>query len=234
MLIAPLPYRVPVIVLLAVIGAANSVVDVSGFTLLQRTVPDAVLTRVLGVTWGLAMGAAAIGSFVAPAVLNLIGPRPAFSSSAPILPVLVLVTHRRLLEIDLSSPPLAARALSRRRAVRAALARRQGANRLTSRQGRGRGGRRRHSRRRRGDRFYIVDQGRLTIDAGARSVDAGPGDFFGEIALLRDVARTATVRATTDAALYALERDQFLAALTGHAEAHSEAHALATSRFDSG
>ena len=70
MLIAPLPYRLPVIVLLASIGAANSVVDVAGFTLLQRTVPDAVLTRVLGVTWGLAMGTVAIGSFVAPAVLE--------------------------------------------------------------------------------------------------------------------------------------------------------------------
>ena len=70
MLIAPLPYAAAVLVLLAVIGAANSVVDVSGFTLLQRTVPDDVLTRVLGVTWGLAMGAMAIGSFVAPVVLQ--------------------------------------------------------------------------------------------------------------------------------------------------------------------
>ena len=78
------------IVLLAVIGAANSVVDVSGFTLLQRTVPDEVLTRVLGVTWGLAMGAVAIGSFVAPALLSLIGLRPTFVVVGAILPVLVL------------------------------------------------------------------------------------------------------------------------------------------------
>ena len=94
MLIAPLSHAVPIIALLAVVGAANSVVDVSGFTLLQRTVPDEVLTRVLGVTWGLAMGTAAIGSFVAPAVLDLIGLRPAFLVVGAILPVLVLVTHR--------------------------------------------------------------------------------------------------------------------------------------------
>ena len=73
MLMAPLPYAAAMIGLLAAIGAANSVLDISGFTLLQRTVPDDVLTRVLGVTWGLAMGATAIGSFVAPAVIELIG-----------------------------------------------------------------------------------------------------------------------------------------------------------------
>ena len=105
MLIAPLSHAVPIIALLAVVGAANSVLDVSGFTLLQRTVPDEVLTRVLGVTWGLAMGTAAIGSFVAPAVLDLIGLRPAFLVVGAILPVLVLVTHRQLLEIDTEVAP---------------------------------------------------------------------------------------------------------------------------------
>ena len=56
MLIAPWPYLVLALVLLAVVGAANSVEDVAVFTLLQRIVPDELLTRVLGVVWGLAMG----------------------------------------------------------------------------------------------------------------------------------------------------------------------------------
>ena len=133
MLIAPLPYPVPVLVLLAVIGAANSVVDVSGFTLLQRTVPDDVLTRVLGVTWGLAMGAVAIGSFVAPALLSLIGLQPTFLVVGAILPVLVLLSYRRLMQIDCGGRArLAARADRARRDLRAALARRQGAHRLAS------------------------------------------------------------------------------------------------------
>ena len=85
-----------------------------------------------------------------------------------------------------------------------------------------------------GDRFYIVGHGELTIDAGSQSIPVGPGGFFGEIALLRDVRRTATVRALTDVRLYALERDDFLAVITGNSLAHTEAHAVAAERLDSG
>jgi CRP-like cAMP-binding protein len=83
-----------------------------------------------------------------------------------------------------------------------------------------------------GDRFYIVDDGRLTIDPGSQIIEAGPGDYFGEIALLHDVPRTATVRATTDARLYALERDDFLAVVTGNALAGTEATAMAAARVE--
>jgi MFS family permease len=235
MLMAPLPYAVPVIVLLAVIGAANSVTDVSGFTLLQRTVPDAVLTRVLGVTWGLAMGAVAIGSAVATAILSLTGLRPAFLLVGAILPVLVLVSHRRLVEIDSEVAPAPQLALIDGVAIFAPLslvAKERIASHLVQvdvaagdvviRAGEV------------GNRFYIVGTGGLTIDVGSRGVRAGPGDFFGEIALLRDVPRTATVRADTDARLYALERDDFLAIVTGHSLAHTEAHAVAAARLASG
>ena len=54
------------LLLLAVVGAANSIEDVAAFTLLERIVPDDVLTRRLGALWGLAMGGVALGSIVAP------------------------------------------------------------------------------------------------------------------------------------------------------------------------
>jgi Cyclic nucleotide-binding domain/Major Facilitator Superfamily len=232
MLIAPLPYRVPVILLLASIGAANSVVDVAGFTLLQRTVPDAVLTRVLGVTWGLAMGAVAIGSFVAPGVLSLIGLKPTLLVVGAILPVLVLLSYRQLREIDTDVAPASQLALIERVAVFAPLslvAKERIASHLIEvdvaagdvviRLGDA------------GDRFYIVGDGQLTIDASTQQVPAGPGDFFGEIALLHDVPRTATVSADTDARLYALERDDFLAVVTGNSLARSEADAVAAERL---
>jgi Cyclic nucleotide-binding domain/Major Facilitator Superfamily len=232
-LMAPLRYAAPVIGLLAVIGAANSVVDVSGFTLLQRTVPDGVLTRVLGVTWGFAMGGTAIGSFVAPAVIRLIGLRPAFVAVGAILPVLVLVLRRRLLELDSDVAPASQLALIERVAVFAPLslvAKERIASHLVEVDVAAGGVVIRAGDV--GDRFYILGNGEVTIDAGSHSIEAGPGDFFGEIALLHEVPRTATVRAKTDARLYALERDDFLAVVTGNSLAGTEARAVAAARAE--
>jgi CRP-like cAMP-binding protein len=83
-----------------------------------------------------------------------------------------------------------------------------------------------------GDRFYLVGHGQLTIEAASQRVSLGPGDFFGEIALLHDVPRTATVRANSDVRLYALERDDFLAVMTGNSLARTQASAVATERLE--
>jgi CRP-like cAMP-binding protein len=67
-----------------------------------------------------------------------------------------------------------------------------------------------------GDRFYVVGDGQLDVDAGGLHVTLGRGDHFGEIALLRNVPRTATVTAVAKSELYGLSREDFLATVTGH------------------
>jgi len=231
-LIAPRPYFVAAVFLLMIVGAANSVEDVAVFTLLQRTIPDQILTRVLGVVWGLVMGAVAIGSIVAPTVVNVIGPRAAFVVVGSILPLLTFATYRRLLEIDRSVSPAPELELIERvpMFVPLSIAMKErvatklvpvsvSAGDVVIRAGDA------------GDRFYIVDQGELEIDADGLHEAAGAGDYFGEIALLRDVPRTATVKATIDSKLYALQRDDFIAAVTGHSAAHAAGEEIAEARL---
>src|SRR4029453_6078990 len=83
-----------------------------------------------------------------------------------------------------------------------------------------------------GDRFSIVGDGELEIPDGAPG-SCHDGDFFGEIALLRDVPRTATIRATTPSDLYALERDDFLSAVT-HSAVRAAGDAVADERLRAG
>ena len=231
-LIAPSPGFAAALVLLAIVGAANSVEDVAVFTLLQRLVPDDILTRVLGVLWGLAMGAVAIGSIVAPALVEAIGPRAAFVVVGAILPLLALVTYRRLAEIDRAVAPAAELGLieavpmfaplsiaAKERIAASLVPVSVPAGDVVIRTGDA------------GDRFYIVGSGALAIGCDGRSSDATEGDYFGEIALLRDVPRTATVTATADSDLYALERDDFLAAVTGYPAARDAGDEVVEARL---
>jgi MFS family permease len=231
-LIAPRPELAAALFLLAIVGAANSVEDVAVFTLLQRIVPDEILTRALGVVWGGAMGAVALGSIAAPAIVEGIGPRPAFAVVGSILPLLTLFAYRRLVSIDESIEPVAELDLLERvpmfaplsvatkERVAASLAPRSvRAGELVIRAGD------------HGDCFYIVGEGEFEIVAGDFHTTARRADYFGEIALLRDVPRTATVTAIVDSQLFALQRNDFLAALTGHSLAHAAGKEVAEARL---
>ena len=232
MLVAPLSYPATVVLLLAAVGAANSIVDVAGFTLLQRTVPDAVLTRVLGMTWGFAMGAVALGSSVAPALLSLVGLRPAFLTVGAILPVLVLLIYRRVSAIDAKVAPSEQLGLIEKVTLFAPLslvAKQRIASHLIPLDVRTETWCFARARSETASTSSIPGRSRSIWGTG--TVRSVPADFFGEIALLHDVPRTATVRADSDTKLFALEREDFLAAVTGHARAHTEADAVASARL---
>ena len=231
-LMAPRPYFAAAVVLLAIVGAANSVEDVAVFTLLQRLVPNEMLTRVLGLVWGLAMGGVAIGSIAAPVVVRAIGPRPAFVFVGSILPLLALLTYRKLVAIDRTVAPapelelidrvpmFAPLSIATKEQVAASLFPISvPAGQVVIRAGDA------------GDRFYIVGDGELDIDAGGRHTTAHEADYFGEIALLRDVPRTATVKAAVDSELYVLRRADFLSAVTGHSAARAAGEAIAETRL---
>jgi hypothetical protein len=80
-----------------------------------------------------------------------------------------------------------------------------------------------------GAEFYAIVSGRFVVEIdGDDRGDLGRGDGFGEIALLHDVPRSATVRATADAVVLAVDREPFLIALTGHAATHERASSIAS------
>jgi MFS family permease len=231
-LLSPWRELAVVLVLLAIVGAANSVEDVAVFTLLQRLVPDEILTRVLGVTWSLAMGGVALGSITAPLLVDAMGPRSAFVAVGSILPLLVLLTYRRLAEIDDAVVPVpelelieavpmfAPLSVAAKERVAAKLVPLSvDAGRVVIRAGET------------GDRFYIVGDGELDISADGLQTTAHRLDYFGEIALLRDVPRTASVTALVDTRLYALSREDFLSAVTGHRAAHAAGDAVVAERM---
>jgi Cyclic nucleotide-binding domain len=231
-LMGPLPDLPFALLMLAVVGAANSVEDVAAFTLLQRLIPDRILTRVFGVVWSLAMGGVALGSVAAPALVRAVGAREAFIAVGAILPLLTLATYRKLAGIDEDAAPVPELEFVQRvpmfQPLSVAAKERVAGNLLLQSVGAGdvviKAGER-------GDRFYIVGNGTLEITAEGLRTIAGEGDYFGEIALLRDVPRTATVTALVDSRLYVLQRDDFLAAVTGHDAAHTAGQAIADERL---
>src|ERR1700750_1884936 len=86
-----------------------------------------------------------------------------------------------------------------------------------------------------GDRFYLIEDGQVEVfENGQYRRDEGPGESCGEIALLHDVPRTATVRTTEPTKLLELEREQFLLAVTGHRRSTQIAHGVASDRWDGG
>lgn len=229
------PNKVSALVLLAVVGVGNSLEDVGGFTLLQRIVRDEVLARVLGVLWGLAMAGVGIGSVLAPPLIHAIGSRWAAGATGLFLAAVVVLAWPRLVSIDRSTAaPLEELAAIGKvpmfRGLSVAAKERVAASLIPLRFPEGsvivKEGEI-------GDRFYIVMDGELDVVEAGRPAGRGSPGYFGEIALLRDVPRTATVTARTPVRAYALDRDDFLAAVTGYAAGREAGDAVVAERLAS-
>jgi MFS family permease len=220
--------------MLAVVGLANTVVDVSALTLLQRIAPEEVLARVFGVMETLVIASVALGSLLAPLLIEVIGARGAFIAFGGLLPLLALGSWGLLGRLDATAPaptrrlalleaiplfapldPVALEGLAARlEPLRVA------AGEEIVRQGEA------------GERFYVLAEGEVevTVD-GRKARTEGAGAHFGEIALLREVPRTATVTALADSELFALGRADFVEAVTGNTRSSAAAEAIIGTRL---
>ena len=223
------------VVVLAVLGIGSSLVDVSGLTLVQRAVPDEVMARVFGVIQMLWLASIGIGAALVPVLVAWLGLETALIAAGAFLPVLVVLLGARVTKIDAAAPapggdelrilasvpifaPLPGGSLEHLAGRLVPM--RLEAGTMIVREGDS------------GDRFYIVAEGEVDVSqSGVVLSELEPGGYFGEIALIRDIPRTATVTARTPVVLYALDREDFLAAVTGHSQAAEAAETVMSARL---
>jgi predicted MFS family arabinose efflux permease len=222
------------LVCLGIVGIGNAVLDVSGFTLMQRTVDEHLLGRVFGVFEILIAAAVAVGSALGSVQVSQIGIRPALVVTGLFLPALALLTYSRLRAIDDASlVPEQQLALISDVPLFAALP----ANtleRLSFRllEVRAKAGTEIVAQGTPGELFYVINAGEVDVlHDGVLVNTLGRGDHFGEIALLNDVPRTAACVARTDVELYALNRERLVAAVGGDLRSSAAAEDVVTRRL---
>ncbi len=217
----------------AVTGISRSLLEVSGQTLLQRVTSTAILARVFAFKEGLAMAAWGAGSVCVPIVIAFAGIRGALFFTGAIVPVVVALRFRPLLAVDAAATvPAVTIALLRSVGIFRALPvpALEGiahsavdvpvsAGVTILREGDV------------GDRYYAIADGTVEVRREGVHVNTlGRGEGFGEIALVHDVPRIATVTAVSDGRLLSIERDVFLVAVTGHAPTRDRAERVAADR----
>jgi hypothetical protein len=234
-LIGVLPHEVAAMALLACVGVGNSLIDLAGFTLLARLAADDVLGRVFGVLESLVAMSIGVGALTASLVVDAAGVRAALVTVGLLCPVLAALSWRRLRALDgsvgvrddditllhqvsmLNALPLPAI----EQLARGLEAVEVDAGQVVFTQGDV------------GDLYYVIESGDAEVVGDGQVVTTlGPGLGFGEIALLRRIRRTATVRATSDLRLRALRSDGFLSVVLGYTPSAREAGAVVDSRLE--
>jgi MFS family permease len=216
-LVAVWPSIASAVAVMVVLGLANSVVDINAYTILQRIAPKEAMARVFGAMESAVIGGMALGALLMPALIATVGLRWGLAIVGAGVSVVAVLGTRGLRRIDLYAlapeglellrgiPLLAllpepilerlARALVRVDAAPGEAFIREGDP---------------------GELFYVIQSGTVDVTKEGRHLASlGPGDFVGEIALLRNIPRTATVTATSAAVLQALDRQHFIPAVTG-------------------
>jgi MFS family permease len=203
----------PAMIAMGVAVAGLLLLDVVNTTLIQRLVPDELRGRAMGVLQTSSAIMYSFGSLLAPVAASVLGVPIVLVASAAIAAlgvVAALVLNAGRGEPEAIDP---ARARLIQHPIFAGLppARLETAARLLNpvpmqagqvlvREGDP------------ADRFYLIADGSLSVKQGPDAThlrDLGPGDVFGEIGLLRQSPRTATVTATSAGSLLALEADEF-------------------------
>jgi len=223
----------PAVAILAmvVVGVSNAFLDVAGYTLIQRTTPNEARISVLGLTDGVANLGPALGGVVAPALLKAAGIQAALIATGLVLPIAALALGAIARDIDEGGPAAARRVeLLRAQPLFAPLSlatvehlaatlvpRRYEAGAWLMREGEP------------GEEYLLIDRGEIEVwQSGSLLRTLGSGSGVGEIALVHDVPRTASVRAIDKVDAFSLDRDAFLEAVTGQAASHSAARDLAS------
>jgi MFS family permease len=234
-LIGVLPEQAAALGLLACLGVGNALIDLGGFTLLGRMAPDEVLARVFGVLESLVALSMGVGAILTSLLVELIGVRPALVVVGLLCPVCAVLSWPRLRRMDrsldvrdreiallqavamLNTLPLPAVEQLARGLEPLAVP----AGDTVFEQGD------------LGDRYFVIESGEVeVVGDGRRIATLGPGQAFGEIALLKREPRTATVRAITPLGLHAIRPEHFLAVVLGFPPSAREAGAEVDTLLD--